>query len=251
MRPAEHQEMTAAAQGSCKRGVMALLARRVGLVLVLGPSSLLAGACSGGSQTPRDGDPGDVAVTADADAGRDGSAGSDGDGAALHGYALDSFAGGFDFRLTLPPDFSRFLPLTGDEVTREPPGFHDQASPEYFSYEFLWWLTESPDLSTSALSSDLMLYFTGLCASSTVALTLDEPLPATGADAGAGMLLARRSGTLTAGDCFNAPVPAATLEVSTYHCPDHEAVITIVSPQPNPGPVWTELTTLRDTFHCW
>ena len=243
--------MRAAAARSCNRVVMDLSCRFFAALLVPGLLGLGGVACGGGrGDNPRDAGPDDVAVSPDADAGL----GPDGDAGAPHGYALDSFAGGFDFRLTLPPDFSRFLPLTGDEVTREPPGFHDQTSPEYFSYEFLWWLTDSPDLSTSALRSDLMLYFTGLCASSTVAVTIDEPLPATGggdADAGAGVLLARRAGTLTAGDCFNAPVPAATLEVSTYRCPDHDAVITIVSPQPNPGPVWTELNTIRDSFSCW
>src|SRR6185369_233589 len=90
------------------------------------------------------------------------------------GYTLPSFAGGFDFYLTLPPGFSPFLPLRGEEATREPPGFHDAASDEYFSYGFLWWLTGAVDLSTAALQDDLRTYFTGLCASPSVTVTLDD-----------------------------------------------------------------------------
>lgn len=193
--------------------------------------------CSGGAAQPG------------RDAGRDADAASE--VGTPGGYSLDSFTGGFDFHLTLPPQFSPFLELMGDEVTRETPGFHDQTSTDYFSYELLWWLTGTPDLTTSPLRSDLSLYFTGLCASSTVVATLDEPVAGAGADAGAGMFLARRHGTLDAGQCFGAPVPAATLEVSTYHCPDHEAVIVLVSPQPEPGPTWTTLRAVRDSFRCW
>jgi len=169
---------------------------------------------------------------------------------AAGGYSLPSFAGGFDFYLTLPPSFSPFLPLYGEEATREPPGFHDQASPEYFSYSFLWWLTGAPDLSTAALRDDLRNYFVGLCgaAAAAVTVTLDEPQ---GDPTGGGTLVARRNGTLDAGACFGATVPTAAIELSTYRCPDHAAVQVLVSPRPAADPVWDELHAVREGFACW
>ena len=44
------------------------------------------------------------------------------DGAVVHGYSLPEFPGGFAFHTPLPPSFSPFLPLYGEETTREPPG---------------------------------------------------------------------------------------------------------------------------------
>jgi len=168
--------------------------------------------------------------------------------AAPGGYSLPEFQGGFSFFMSLPPDFSPFLPLSGDEATREPAGFHDSTSDYYFSYEFIWWLTGTPDLTTTGLRGDLSDYFNGLCGSTTATVTLDDPASAVG---DAGLLVARRSGTLDAGSCFNAAVPAAALDVSTYHCPDHTAVIVLVSPQPAASQVWTDLRAVRDGFSCY
>jgi hypothetical protein len=204
--------------------------RTVGAALLV----LNAIACSSGG-APHDG--GDAA---DPDAlGEDGT---------THGYSLPGFPGGNDFFYLLPPSFSPFLPLYGQGATREPAAFYDTTSDYYFSYAFVWWIEGTPDLSTSALGNDLRLYYTGLCPSQTVAVTLGEPA-ATSQDAGS--LVARRAGTLDAGTCFDNPVPAAAIEVSTYDCPDHHAVVVLVSPQPVPGPIWTELDTIRDGFLCW
>jgi hypothetical protein len=195
---------------------------------------------------------------------------------AIGGYSLPSFEGGFDFYLSLPPDFSRFLPLYGDEVTREPPGFHDASSDEYFSYEFLWWLIDTPDLSTAALQDDLQSYYRGLCSNTDAVVMLEDPSDSAdsgdetpgvppadasaaessateigGADAGAGILIARMRGTLQTSTCFDAPVPAASMDVVTYRCPDHMAVLVAISPQPPSSRVWSELYALRDRFVCW
>ena len=167
-----------------------------------------------------------------------------------HGFSLPGFPGGFTFRTELPPAFSRFLPLYGEEETREPPeaDFYDPSSAYFFSYLFIWWLTATPDLSTAALRDDVDLYYTGLCPSQTVAVTLADPEPAT---ADVGMLVARRRGTLDAGTCLGNPVPIAAVETSTYGCPDHAAVIVLVSPQPAASQVWAEVVAIRDGFTCW
>ena len=41
------------------------------------------------------------------------------------------------------------------------------------------------------------------------------------------------------------------LQVSTYACPDHVAVLVLVSPQPPGGAVWADLGAVRDGFSCW
>ena len=199
-------------------------------------------ACGDGAASPPDG----------GDASADGGTDVAMDVPQPGGYRLPEFPNGNTFYIQLPPSFSPFLPLTGEEATREPPGFYDPASPYLFSYGFIWWLTGTPDLSTAALQTDLRNYYAGVCPSTTAAVTLGEPSPAGAvADAGAGVLVARRTGTLDTGTCFGNPVATATVDVSTYDCPDHAAVIVLVSPQPAASQVWTDLYAIRDGFNCW
>ncbi|HMI87617.1 MAG TPA: hypothetical protein VK550_26205 [Polyangiaceae bacterium] len=183
----------------------------------------------------------------------DGDAGVPFDSARPGGFMLDSFVGGFDDYFSLPPRFSSFFPLTGEEVTREPPGFYDVNASTYFSYAFLWWVTGTPDVSTGALRDDLQIYYIGLCGNSQVKVTLQDPQIPRGphGSVDAGVLLARRDGTLSAGTCFGNPVPMATLEVSTYQCPDHSAVLMLVRSQPPSSQVRADLVRIRDSFSCF
>jgi hypothetical protein len=217
---------------------------------VIAAAALLsAGGCGGGAAAP-DADAGSLGDAMGVDGGVPDGGGDGGDANPPQpgGYSLPGFPDGVDFFIQLPPSFSPFLPLSGDEATREPAAFYDTTSDYFFSYGFIWWLTGSPDLSTTGLGSDLRTYFVGLCGTSTpVALTLDEPVPAGSA---------RRAGTLDVGNgqpgsCFGNPVPPATLDVSTFDCPDHQAVIVLVSPQPQSSQVWTDLRAIRDGFLCW
>jgi hypothetical protein len=105
--------------------------------------------------------------------GADASRDSEGDVAMTHGYSLPEFPAGFVFHTPLPPTFAPSLPLSGEEATREPPeaDFYNPASPYFFSYLFIWWLTGTPDLSTTGLRDDLRLYYAGLCPSGTVSVS--------------------------------------------------------------------------------
>ena len=84
-------------------------------------------------------------------------------------------------------------------------------------------------------------------------VTLQEPQSPqdAGGAVDAGVLLARRDGTLAAGTCFGNPVPTATLEVSTYQCPDHSAVLVLVRSQSPSSQVGADLVRIRDSFTCF
>lgn len=191
------------------------------------------------------GDAGHVGDASDAEAGLPDATDAEA-GAPVGGYELASFPDGFDDGFGLPPGFAPFLPLTGAEVTREPPGMYEPTSDHYFSYVVLWWLTGEPSLETSSLRDYLFIYYTGLCGGATV--TLEEPAESRANDAGVGL---ERAGTLSVDYCFGGAVPPARIEVSTFDCPDHDAVLTLVSPEDETGAAWDELRALRSSFRCW
>jgi len=162
------------------------------------------------------------------------------------GFSLGSFAGGFDDHLVLPPYFAGTLPLHGREETRESPGLYLPADDQYFSYAVLWWAEGSVDLSTDALRTDVATYYAGLCMIPSATVTLGDP------EAGAtGTFSSRRAGAMSVGSCFGAAVPPATIEVSAAACPDHTAILILVSPQSGSSPVWADLHSIRDSFTCW
>jgi hypothetical protein len=166
--------------------------------------------------------------------------------ASAGGYSLTDFVGGFDDQLLLPPAFARDLPLHGQEETREPPGMHQPDDGQYFSYAVLWWVAGAVDSSTAALRADLATYYAGLCGNPPSIVTLGDPETTAG-----GAFGSRRTGALSVGSCFAAAVPPATVEVSVAACPDHAAILILVSPQPASSQVWTDLDSIRDSFRCW
>ena len=166
--------------------------------------------------------------------------------ASAGGFALSSFTDGFDDHLPLPPYFASQLPLHGQEETRESPGLYDASSDQYFSYGVFWWAEGTVDLTTEALRSDVAMYYEGLCNSASVTVTLGDPDAA-----GSQPFSSRRTGAMSAGSCFDSPVPPATIEVSTAVCPDHTAILVLISPQPASSQVWTDLHAIHDSFRCW
>jgi len=191
-------------------------------------AAMVAASCGPRDQHP---DPTDASTAADSSMG---------------GFSLGSFAGGFDDQLVLPPHFAAALPLHGLEETRESPGLYQPAGDQYFSYAVFWWAEGSVDLSTEALRSDLATYYAGLCMSPSVTVTLGDPEAVA-----AGEFSSRRAGEMSVGSCFGAAVPPAMIEVSVASCPDHTAILILVSPQPASSQVWADLHSIRDSFSCW
>jgi hypothetical protein len=73
-------------------------------------------------------------------------------------------AGWRDEVIPFPLGFAPSIQHTGIEVLRFPAGFFDPASPEYWSYAFIWRTTDPAVLDAQQLGDELTVYFRGLIA---------------------------------------------------------------------------------------
>ncbi|WP_108804402.1 hypothetical protein [Aquimarina sp. Aq107] len=64
--------------------------------------------------------------------------------------------------IEFPLSFAPSLDYKGTEYVRFAPGWGKEGAEDYFSYAFLWYLDESPALSSTILESQLEDYFNGL-----------------------------------------------------------------------------------------
>src|SRR5258706_6245682 len=64
--------------------------------------------------------------------------------------------------IPFPLDFAPSLAHKGVEEIRFPPGFFDPASPDRWSYAFVWRLDDAADLAPAVLGAELKTYFEGL-----------------------------------------------------------------------------------------
>ena len=62
----------------------------------------------------------------------------------------------------LPPEFAPTLPYRGTEDLRFMPGFSSPAAPDYWSYDFVWWLEQRPAFDAASIGKALTVYFQGL-----------------------------------------------------------------------------------------
>jgi hypothetical protein len=62
----------------------------------------------------------------------------------------------------LPPQFAPDFPYHGTEDLRFMPGFNSPTAPDYWSYDFVWWLDQPPPFDATSLAATLATYFRGL-----------------------------------------------------------------------------------------
>ena len=62
----------------------------------------------------------------------------------------------------LPPEFAPKLPYRGTEDLRFMPGFSSPAAPDFWSYDFVWWLDQRPAFDATTIGTALTAYFQGL-----------------------------------------------------------------------------------------
>lgn len=65
--------------------------------------------------------------------------------------------------IPFPIEFAPEIKYTGVEELRFSPGMFDNTSETHFTYVFIWWLDGKPEVNEQNLSTDLELYFKGLC----------------------------------------------------------------------------------------
>lgn len=65
-------------------------------------------------------------------------------------------------RFLIPISFAPKIPYTGVEDIRFAPGWGNVESEEYWSYAFLWYLDDTPKISSAIIANNLKAYYTGL-----------------------------------------------------------------------------------------
>jgi hypothetical protein len=165
---------------------------------------------------------------------------------------------GIDPRYNFPLPWSPALALKGFEDLYFAPGFDDMDSPEYHSYLFLWWLEGKHQTTAAELESDMVIYFRGLAeqrgrnnkfqpdlsriaaqyAASTEAPSSLGGRPATGF-----------SGTVTLYDRHGKVITLHSDVVSSFSPDGHTAVFFLMSKEPRPSALWSQLDAIRDGFH--
>jgi hypothetical protein len=156
--------------------------------------------------------------------------------------------------IPFPLGFAPELPYHGVEELRFMPGFFTAEAPDYWSYEFVWWLEDTPAFDAPTLCAALTPYFRGL----SLAVGKDKYTFDPGRFRAE--LAPRNSGPerRIAGEVWTYD-PFTTgkelllhVEVSLKRCPrgGRNALHFLVSPKPEDDPVWAELRACAATWRC-
>lgn len=166
--------------------------------------------------------------------------------------------------IPFPLGFAPEIPYRGREELRFSPGMYDADSEMYFTYAFVWWLDESPELEPESLREDLIDYFAGLyqavaekeaSGEAEVSVALEEVdavedlpdrrgawVPESGEDA------RHYHGVVDWVDPFVTQKPVKlNWKAASWLCSDSDrtAWFVLLSPQPFDHEVWSKLGALR------
>ncbi len=156
--------------------------------------------------------------------------------------------------IPFPLDFAPELPYRGVEELRFMPGFSTPDAPDFWSYDFAWWLEDTPSFDALTLSSALTTYFRGL------ALAVGKDKYSFDPQRFRAELALRSEGAerILAGDVWSYD-PFKTgkelvlhVEMRLTRCPraGRNALLFCVSPRPSEDPVWAELRSCAAAWHC-
>lgn len=162
------------------------------------------------------------------------------------GWKHESFA--------LPPGFAPEFPYHGTEDLRFMPGFSSPAAPDYWSYEFVWWLDERPRFDATEIAAALSTYFRGLCtAVGGSRYEFDPSRYRADLTAVAGRALPRMARQVFTYDPFETGQPLIlNVEVELRPCPEtsRTAIVVVLSPKDTADRVWTELRATAAALVC-
>jgi hypothetical protein len=154
----------------------------------------------------------------------------------------------------LPPDFAPEFPWKGSEDLRFMPGFSAPAAPDYWSYDFVWWLGERPQFDAKVMSEVLTTYFRGLATAVGGAKYQFDPARFRGAlTAVPGSQPPRVTGQVFTYDPFATGLPLTlNVEAELRSCPATRrfAVVVALSPKATTDDVWKALRASADALVC-
>ncbi len=160
--------------------------------------------------------------------------------------------------IPFPLGFAPELEYEGVEELRFAPGMFEADSEDFWTYAFVWWISDRSSLDPGGLAKDLEFYFTGL----TQAVAAERGFDANAAshdvqlatvDGGGHDSEIDFEGGATIFDPFaTGETLSLNIRVQQILCPDEGrlAVVFELSPQPFIHQVWSSLAGIREGFRC-
>ncbi len=159
-------------------------------------------------------------------------------------------------KIAFPIEFAPQINYTGFENLRFAPGWEFTTSAEHWSYAFLWWLNDKPNIDRDILINNLNTYYTGLVgrnvkirhipASKLVPVVTALQKTTTQQDD-----LETYEGTVVITDYLDINYNPITLNIRIHKkdC-SHTAFIFQISPKPPQHNIWQQLNMLNREFKC-
>jgi hypothetical protein len=154
----------------------------------------------------------------------------------------------------LPPEFAPQLPYQGTEELRFMPGFSTPTAPDYWSYDFVWWLNQPPAFDAASVAATLTTYFRGLAtAVGGSKYNLDPARYRAVLTAVPGSEPPRLTGQVFTYDPFTTGLPITlNVEAELRSCPGRKqvAIVVALSPKDGTDAVWKALRATARTLVC-
>jgi hypothetical protein len=154
----------------------------------------------------------------------------------------------------LPPDFAPEFPWQGTEDLRFMPGFFSPTAPDFWSYDFVWWLDQPPPFDAASLAAALTIYFRGLStAVGASKYELDASRYRAYLAAVPGSSPPRIAGQVFTYDPFATGLPIIlNVEAELRACPGtgQFAIVVALSPKDTADSVWSALRAAASALEC-
>ena len=154
----------------------------------------------------------------------------------------------------LPPDFAPDLPYHGTEELRFMPGFSSPTAPDFWSYDFVWWLDQPPTFDAPNLAASLTTYFRGLATAVGGSKYKLDPARYNAVLAPvAASEPPRLTGQVFTYDPFATGLPITlNVEAELRSCPGsgQVAIVVALSPKETTDSVWNALRTTAGSLVC-
>jgi len=157
--------------------------------------------------------------------------------------------------ISFPISFAPEIAYTGIEDIRFAPGWADKESEDFWSYAFVWYINEEPQLSPQYLSSALETYFVGIMSMiAGVERTSSDPfVQSIAAVIEVPNATASYQGRVNIYDAFFLKGRTSlNVDIQYVYCKSKEKHIVLFhfSPQPRSHPVWDTLKKVDVVIDC-